>query len=240
MKTKKITVFLLTLLGIFSSFPALAVEAYKTQNGVEISGLAPSDLAKVYYGEITKSLNIATSGTCNYITLRSQSGKNFYPMNTSVTTKIFDADGTTVKFSYSAGFGGGNLPTTYTPISPTQLCSGTGRNLSLPWQTLGANFLIKAIEGQSPVFHIFIPGLNKGSYKVDSGNPALRLVNSNNCGIAKINDTTAWPINKLGSFYVQIPDSEGVPTNVSWNYLTLPTKVNNNLCRNGVLYVPAS
>jgi hypothetical protein len=238
MKTK--IAFLLTLLGIFSSFPALAVEAYKTQNGVEISGLAPSDLIKVYYGGVTTSLNIATSGSCNYITLRNQSGKNFSPMNTSVVTKIFDVDGTTVKFSYSGGYQGGNLPTVYTPISPTQLCSSTDKNPSLPWQTLGGNFLIKAYEDQSAVFHIFIPGLKKGSYKVDSGIPAQRLVNSDKCGIVKINNTDAWPINKLGSFFVRLPDSEGTLSNIAWNYSSIPTRVNNNLCRNGVLYVPAS
>jgi hypothetical protein len=221
----------LLTLNCASAF-AITPEAYKTTDGsVEISGLTPGDTGGIYYGGISKTVTVSTSGTCNYIVLRNQSGKEFYPMNSSNTTKIIND--TVEKFVYSGQY----IPEQYN-ISVSQLCNGTDRNTNLTWTAIGSNYVIRNINNgeQSASFYVF--GIPKGSYTVSDGFPAKRMISANSCGIAKVSNTSSWPSNKLQNFYVlglkDISDNQ-----ISWNYSDLPTRANNNLCRKGVLYVPA-
>lgn len=221
---KRLLAASIALLTLFTSGTALA-DVYKTSDGaVEITGLNPGDIHKIGYFGISKPFKVSTVGNCNYIPLRNSSGKGFFPMNSSNTTKISDSSGTAL-FTYSGSY----IPELYN-IPATQFCNGESRNTNLNWTQIGNNWVIRVINDGEHSATFYVTGLPKGTYNATDGFPALRLVNANTCGIAKITNSINWPINKLGNFYI-------VGQDTIYSYSSLPTKMN-YLCRSGVLYRP--
>jgi hypothetical protein len=212
------------VLTLFTSNIALA-DTYKTSDGsVEITGLNANDIHKIAYSGISKTFKVSTVGTCNYIPLRRSSGKGFFPMNSSNTTKISDSAGTTL-FTYSGSY----IPEQYN-IPATQFCNGESRNTNLNWTKIGNTWVIKIINDGEENATFYVTGVAKGTYDATDGFPALRLVTANSCGIAKITNSINWPINKLGNFYIEGQEA-------TYSYSSLPTKIN-YLCRKGILYKP--
>jgi len=220
----------IAILGLAIALPANAdVQIYKDDTGAPyISGLQNGQFVQIAYGNLRETIHVKPQGTCNFVKLPY---KNFYPWS---NVDIFLSGQQTPTLS----FDGSNLNAGDIRGRATNLCSGTGRNTTLPWTDLGNGaYGIKngLVQGNSTAAYIF--GLPTAAlYDAKDINPALRKHKVNACGFIKLTDTVTWPTAKLGSFYYYLGPN---PSNSSYTLDTLPVK-SPELCYRGMLYKPTS
>jgi len=217
----------IAIFGLAIAFPADAVQIYKDTNGVAyINGLTTGQFVQIAYGGVPNTIHVKPLGTCNFVKLPY---KNFYPWN---NVKVFLSGAS----SPAVAFRGSNLNAADISTKGTNLCSGTGRNISLNWSDLGSGvYGLKngLTNGNSTA--VYLVGLPSSSlYDAQDGLPALRRQKANTCGFVKMSDTARWPAAKLQTFYYYL----GSNPSSSYDQASLPVQAP-ELCRNGILYRPS-
>lgn len=222
-----------TAIALLSAAIALptsaAVEVYKDSTGaVYISGLQPSEFVKVAYGGLSQKINVRPTGTCNYLKISYKASEpGFYPWN---GVNLYSAETESVALSFT----GNDLQ--QVDIVGKSLCTETTRNTSLSWTTLsGGAYGIRDADNKA----VYIVGLVYKLYQARDGLPAIRRQKANSCGILKISDTQTWPTSKLETFYFYASSYLSGDPSGDYDSATLPVQAP-HLCRNGILYTPAS
>lgn len=206
-----------------------AIDIYKDSKGaVYISGLQPSEFVKVAYGGLQNKIQVKPIGTCNYLKIPYKASEpGFYPWN---AVSLYPSGSSSAALTFT----GNNLQTV--DVAGKSLCNDSGRNPSLNWTPLsGGAYGFKDASFKA----VYIVGLPYKVYDAKDGLAAIRRQRANSCGILKISDTETWPAAKLETFYFYANSYLSGDPSGDYDPASLPVQ-SPHLCRNGVLYSPAS